>query len=92
MNYQIIKDEQLLKEFIAWLPDLQKHETYYVSLFARNKYSKNTAHLKADKAQLKRFTSNRRGCFFQLALYGSFCKRTGHRQYDYVGGLPNKSV
>jgi hypothetical protein len=66
MNYQIIKDEQLLKDFIAWLPDLQKHETYYVSLFARNKYSKNTAHLKADKAQLKRFTSNKEALFDKI--------------------------
>jgi hypothetical protein len=37
-NYKIILNEQKLKEFIYWLPELQNNEQYYVSLFARKKY------------------------------------------------------
>lgn len=66
MNYRIIENEVLLKDFIAWLPNLQKHETYYVSLFARNKYETSGKVLKADKAQLKRFTSNKEMLFEKI--------------------------
>lgn len=66
MNYEIIKNETLLKDFIDWLPSLEKHETYYVSLFARNKYEQTTKGLKADKAQLKRFTTNKENIFDKL--------------------------
>lgn len=58
MNYQIIKDEALLQEFIAWLPELETGECFYVSLLARSKYLDNKALLKADKSSLKRFTAN----------------------------------
>lgn len=59
MNYEIIKDPAELSRFITWLPELEKHETYYVTLLCRNKYCKETQGITADRSQLKRFTSNK---------------------------------
>lgn len=56
MNYKIIQDEARFRDFIAWLPELEKQETYYVSLLARKKYS---PAISQDKSQLKRFTSSK---------------------------------
>ncbi|WP_337044869.1 hypothetical protein [Emticicia sp. 17c] len=56
MNYQIIRDETLFRNFIEWLPALKPNETYYVSLLARSKYHEAVG---SDKAQVKRFTSSK---------------------------------
>jgi hypothetical protein len=66
MNYKIITDEKLLKDFIDFLPALEPHETYVVNLFARNKYSKEIVHINSDKAQMKRFASSKEWLFRKI--------------------------
>lgn len=36
--YQIVTDEEKLRAFVDWLPDLQKGEVFYLHLLARAKY------------------------------------------------------
>ncbi len=63
MNYTIIQDEHLLKQFIASLPDLLGDEKIYFTLLARKKY---WPVIKADKGQLKRGLATKENLFNKI--------------------------
>lgn len=65
-NYQIIKDPDELNKFIDWLPDVARNETYYVCLMVRSKYCENFPHIRSDKIQIRRFTTNREKLYIKL--------------------------
>ena len=58
MNYKIIQNEKLFRDFINWLPDCKPNEQYYITLLGRNKYLEDRTQL-SSKAQLKRLTSSK---------------------------------
>ena len=57
--YQIILDEEALKSFINWLPELLPHEKYYLVLMCRKKYCPSVPWIKSDKTQMKRFLTDK---------------------------------
>lgn len=65
MQYQIITNPTLLREFINWLPDLEDNEKYYCTLFARKKYCQDQIKSNA-KSQLKRFLSDKSRLFEKI--------------------------
>ena len=52
LTYKIIHDHEKFEAFVKWLPELEKHEAYYVTLLGRRKYHESAF---ADKMALKRF-------------------------------------
>src|SRR6187397_960320 len=57
-TYKIVANEEELNRFIEFLPDLTSDEKFYVTLFARKKYTTDPR-FKNDKTQLKRLTVNK---------------------------------
>ncbi len=64
MTYEIIKDVQLLRDFIDWLPDLREGEKFYCCLFARKKYLPSMK--SSDKSQLRRFLADKKRLFNKI--------------------------
>ena len=86
MNYTIIKDEKKLKDFIDWLPELKTNEKYYLSLFARKKYSSDIK--SNDKAQLKRFVTDKSRMFDKIRQLE--CKIGSYKLKET--GVPQESL
>lgn len=64
MNYKIIENEESLREFIDFLPELEKNETFFLCLQIRKKYL-TSIRCNAER-QLRRFTSSKKYMFEQI--------------------------
>lgn len=58
MNHRIIRDEDVLRHFVDWLPDLEDHECFYLCWQARKKYD--SVLKSSDRTQLRRFTATKK--------------------------------
>lgn len=65
MNYKIITDEDRLREFIDWLPDLEEGEVFYCALFAKKKYAPEIID-SSDRKKLKRFLATKKTLFNKI--------------------------
>ncbi len=63
-NYKIIGDEDKLKEFIDWLPELKDDETFFGQLMFRRKY--HFEKTKQDDHTVARFTCNKRNAIYKI--------------------------
>ncbi len=87
-NYKIILDEKKLEEFIDFLPVCNEHEQYYIALLARKKYVPELKEFKSDKAQLKRFTSQKNRIIEKIRQLE--CAIGTYKKDDVV--LPNEAL
>ncbi|MEO9970974.1 MAG: hypothetical protein ABJG15_14350 [Hyphomonadaceae bacterium] len=53
-NHKVIQDHEKFEAFVTWLPELEKHEAYYVTLLGRRKYHQSAL---TDKTSVKRFVA-----------------------------------
>jgi len=91
MNYKIILDEDMVKDYIDnFLPDLEVHEAYYISLFARKKYSPDLKYIKSDKSQLARKTSNKANLFWKIKQLE--CEVGSFRQQQNMMPIPQEAL
>jgi len=91
MNYEIIKDKQLLKDFLTFLPELYINERFYVCLFSRSKYCNSISgitHIKTDKQQLRRFTATKSDLISKIEQLE--CPVGSYMQKDIV--IPQESL
>jgi hypothetical protein len=57
-NYEIIRDESALRQYLDLLPEQESGQQFYLTLLARSKYDE-TGTVSSDKAQLKRVTATK---------------------------------
>lgn len=91
MNYKIIHDEQKLREFINWLPNIAEHETYYVTLIARKKYAKDDPtmkHGKKEDASIRRFTTKKERLLERIQALE--CPLDSYKQYG--NPIPQEAI
>ena len=77
-NYQIICNENMLRTFIAWLPELKTTERYYMTLMARRKYCTD---LKMADTTIKRIVCKKEDIFNKIKQleipYGTYLTKAG---------------